>query len=184
MANNKNEKRAYVENLVFMQVPLCWVNFRGLEKNGSNKNHERKFNVVIDPERFDVEKIKEAGWNIKPKKPKEGHEDEPLMYTLEVAMWWNKYPPVIHKVTKEDNGKYKRTIMTEKAAEIFDDVEIVNANLEISPYFWNNNGRSGIKATLRKAQILIEKPKNNFDDFYEWDDDDDPYGENEEVPFD
>lgn len=181
MANNK---RAYVENLIFRGVDLCWVNFKGAERNGSNQNHERKFNVVIDPERFDVEKMKEIGWNVKLKKPKEGYEDQPIQYTLEVAMWWNKYPPIIHKVTKEENGKYKRTIMTEKAAEVFDDVKILEANLEISPYFWSNNGRSGIKAVLRQAQILIEKPKNQFDTFYEWDDEDDGFNGEDEVPFD
>ena len=91
-------------------------------------------------------------------------------------MRWDNYPPIIHQVTKQDNGKYKKTLMTEKSAELFDSAEIVNVNLEIGHgKTWYKDGRKGIKAYLKKA--MIEVVTDDFDDYYAWDDDD-------EVPFD
>lgn len=164
-------------NLKLTGAKITMRNFRGLDYNGYNPTHKRSFWLVLDPERYDVEAMKSDGWNVKEMKPREGHEDDPVMYRLEVETRWDKYPPVIHQVSKQENGKYKKTLMTEKSAELFDSADIVNVNLEISHgKTWYKDGRKGIKAYLKKAQI--EVVVDDFDSYYDWDDEDD------EVPFD
>lgn len=178
--NNKNREEGRFDktpNLKLTEAKITMRNFRGLDYNGYNPQHKRTFWVLLDPERYNIEKMQADGWNVKEIKPREGHEDEPQMFRLEVEMRYDVLPPIIHQVTKQENGKYKKTLMTEKSAELFDSAEIVNVNLEISHgRTWFMNGRYGIKAYLKKAQI--EVVTDDFDDYYAWEDDED------EVPFD
>ena len=181
--NNRNQADGRFDktpNLKLNEVKIAMRNFRGIDY-GYNPTHRRSFWLLLDPERFDIEAMKNDGWNIREIKPREGHEDEPIMYRLDVEMRWDNYPPVIHMVTKQPSGKYKRTLMTEKSAELFDGSEIVNVNLEISHgKTWFKDGRYGIKAYLKKAQI--EVVTDDFESYYEWDDEDEsPF---EDVPFD
>ena len=174
--NNQVGEFDKTPNLKLTEAKITMRNFRGLDYNGYNPLHKRTFWLLLDPERYDVDKMKQDGWNVKEIKPREGHEDDPIMYRLEVEMRWDNYPPIIHQVTKQDNGKYKKTLMTEKSAELFDSAEIVNVNLEIGHgKTWYKDGRKGIKAYLKKA--MIEVVTDDFDDYYAWDDED-------EVPFD
>lgn len=167
-------------NLKLNEVKIAMRNFRGLDYNGYNPLHKRTFWLLLDPERFDIQAMQDDGWNIREIKPREGHEDDPVMYRLEVEMRYDNYPPVIHMVTKKDNGKYKRTLMTEKSAELFDSAEIVNVNLEISHgKTWHKDGRKGIKAYLKKAQI--EVVTDDFDTYYDFEDDD--FTDVDDVPF-
>lgn len=183
--NNRNQSDGRFDktpNLVLKGIKIAMRNFRGLDYSGYNPTHKRTFWLLLDPERFDIQAMKDSGWNVREIKPREGYEDEPMMYRLEVEMRWDVMPPVIHMVTKKDNGKYKKTIMTEKSAELFDSAEIANVNLEISHgKTWFMNGKYGIKAYLKRAQI--EVVTDDFDTYYEFDDEDDPYGDNDEVPF-
>jgi hypothetical protein len=160
-------------------MKITMRNFRG-QDYGYNPTHKRTFWLLLDPERFDIQAMQDDGWNIKEIKPREGHEDDPVMYRLEVEMRWDNYPPVIHMVTKKENGKYKRTLMTEKSAELFDSAEIVNVNLEISHgKTWYMNGKYGIKAYLKKAQI--EVVTDDFDTYYDFEDED--FTDVDDVPF-
>ena len=181
--NNRNQADGRFDktpNLKLNEVKITMRNFRGLDYSGYNPQHKRTFWLLLDPERFDIDGMRADGWNVREIKPREGHEDEPQMFRLEVEMRYDILPPIIHMVTKQSNGKYKRTLMTEKSAELFDSSEIVNVNLEISHgKTWHKDGRKGIKAYLKKAQI--EVITDDFDTYYEWDDEDEsPF---EDVPF-
>lgn len=181
MANVRNNHQVgefdKTPNLKLTEAKITMRNFRGIDYNGYNPQHKRTFWLLLDPEKYDIEAMKADGWNVREIKPREGHEDDPLMFRLEVEMRWDILPPIIHQVTKQESGKYKKTLMTEKSAELFDSAEIVNINLEISHgKTWYKDGRKGIKAYLKKA--MIEVVTDDFDDYYAWEDDED------EVPFD
>lgn len=181
--NNRNQADGRFDktpNLKLNNMKITMRNFRG-QDYGYNPTHKRTFWLLLDPERFDIQAMKDSGWNVREIKPREGYEDEPMMYRLEVEMRWDVMPPVIHMVTKKDNGKYKKTIMTEKSAELFDSAEIANVNLEISHgRTWFMNDKYGIKAYLKRAQI--EVITDDFDTYYDFDDED--FTDDEEVPFD
>lgn len=173
-ANNRNQADGRFDktpHLVLKDVKISMRNFRGLDRNGFNPQHRRTFWLLLDPERFDIQAMMNDGWNIKEIQKREGHEDDPTMFRLEVEVRWDNFPPVIHQVTKLENGKYKRTLMTEKSSEVFDSSDIVNCNLEIGHgKTWYMNGKYGIKAYLKKAQI--EVAVDEWDSYYDWDEDD------------
>ena len=178
---NRNETEGRFDNtpnLIMKGAKIIFRNFRGKDY-GYNPNHKRTFSILLDPDETDIEAMREDGWNVKPIKPREGYEDEPQMFKLEVEVRWDKYPPSIWQITsngEDENGnkKYSRTKMDEESVGTFDTAEIVNVNVEISHgKTYSCNGKVGIKAYVRKMQI--EVVQDEFDSFYDFDDEDDVF---------
>lgn len=165
-------------NLIIEGAKLIRRNFRGIDY-GYNPNHNREFSILLDPEEFDVDALKDDGWNVKEMRKREGYEDEPTMYSLTVHARFDNFPPVIWLVTQSgenSEGKpvYKRTRLDEESCACIDTAEIANVNVEISHgKTYTMNGKTGIKAYLKKMQI--ELVQDRFDELYEWDEEDLPY---------
>lgn len=182
MANRNQNRNDYdkTANLVVENAEIIFRNFRGIDR-GYNPKHEKSFSLLVKPERFDIEAMKNDGWNLKALKPREGYEDEPVNYHLPVTVRFDNFPPRIYLVTKVSNEgekpRYRKTLLDEESAFMIDTAEIANVNLEISHgKTYDFNGKVGVKAYLKT--MYIELVEDRFDSLYDFVDDDD------ECPFD
>lgn len=180
MANNRRNERTdfdKTENLVIENADIMFRNFRGIDR-GYNAKHEKSFSLLVDPDRFDVESMRNDGWNLKPLKPREGYEDEPVKFHLPVTVRFDKFPPRIYLVTKvsEDGEKprYRKTLLDEESSFMIDTADIANVNVEISHgRTYDFNGMVGIKAYLKT--MYIELVEDRFDSLYDFEDEESPF---------
>lgn len=162
--------------LLFDGVKIISRNFRGIDYNGKNKTNKKTFKINLDPDITDVQELKEQGWNVKELPPRDGHEDEPPRFVLEVEARWDKFPPVIHLVTERVDvpGKYTKTLITDEiGAKVIDTADIIKCKVEVSGYKWEVNGERGIKAYLKR--MIVETRADKFEEMlgeYDFGDDD------------
>lgn len=139
-------KRA--NNLVIEDAKIMFRNFAGAESE-YNRRGSRNFCVAIE----DAEQAKaliKDGWNIRLLAPRDEMED-PLHY-LPVAVSFEHIPPIVTLVTSRN-----KTPMTEETVGMLDYAYVINADITISPYHWEVNGKSGIKAYLKSGWFTIEE---------------------------
>ena len=137
-----------IRNIVIDNAEIIFRNFAGIEKK-FNRSGDRNFCVIIDdPE--NAKQLEDDGWNVKTLAPYE-EGDEPTYY-IPVSVKYDKFPPKIILVTKENE-----TPLDEDRISLLDDAEIVNIYLIIRPYRWTVNGKSGIKAYVKTMQVTIEE---------------------------
>lgn len=135
---------------------ILFRNFSGEEKKDPNtgkivnREGDRNFCIQINPE--DADRLLADGWNVKHSKPSEEYDD--VIYYLPVAVRFDNFPPTIKMYTKR-----KEERLSEDTVAILDDVNTVikSADIAINPSAWEVNGRSGIKAYLSKAYIVVEE---------------------------
>lgn len=124
---------------------------------------KRTFCVEI-PEDM-VKQLEADGWNLKSRESR--NDPDALVHYLKVEVSYRARPPKI--VCIPDITK-RRVYLTEQTVDSLDYVEILNVDLTISPYQWEVNGNSGVKAYLGTMYVTIaEDPL------------DAKYDENEEV---
>lgn len=172
---NRNERNDFDKsaNIVVDDAQIIFRNFRGIDR-GYNPKHEKSFSLLVNPDRFDIESMRDDGWNIKQLKPREGYEDEPINYHLPITVRWDNFPPLIYLVTKVEGGKYRRTRLDEETSFMIDTAEIANVKLEISHgRTYDFGGKVGIKAYLKK--MYIELVEDKFEEAYDFIDDEDPF---------
>ena len=130
---------------------IRWKNFSGEPDKFHPKGGYRNFNVDIeDPEM--AQKLANDGWNVKIHPPKE-EGDDPL-HTLEVAVSFDNYPPKIVMVTSRNKVE-----LDEDSVHVLDTADILTSDLIISPYNYDVNGKTGIKAYLKTGYITIEEDR-------------------------
>lgn len=130
-------------------------NFRG-EKNDCNTNGDRKFTLLLNENIAD--RLKERGWNVKmwvPKNDDPTRVPEPPVPILDVAVDFSKpdmFPVTIEMKTGDDVVE-----LDEDTVGILDTADILNADIVLRPHYWNMNGRTGIKAYLKKLTVTLEE---------------------------
>ena len=135
-------------NIVIENARIGFRNFSGKEGK-FNPPGKRNFCWFIDD--FDLaERLKSDGWNVKELRPRE-EGDKPQPY-LQVAVNYDNRPPKIVLVTS--SGK---NVVNEEEVGMLDWAEISNVDLIVTPYNWEFNGRSGIKAYVKSMYITIEE---------------------------
>jgi len=137
------------KDLIIEGAKIIFRNFSG-KPDEYNREGDRNFNVIIeDPDM--AKRLADEGWNIKVRLPKE-EGDEPL-YRLPIKInLKGEYPPKIWLVTRKAN-----TLMTEETIGSLDYAEIKNVDMVITPYFWEVNGKKGIKAYLKNMYVTLEE---------------------------
>lgn len=133
------------DQLIIENAEILFRNFEGREEK-YNPAGRRNFCVLINHE--DAPALLAEGWNIKELNPRD-EGDEPQPY-LQVAVSFANVPPNVILVTGQ--GK---TLMTEETIGMLDWVEIKEVDLIITPYHWEVNGKSGIKAYTKSLYITI-----------------------------
>ena len=123
---------------------IVYRNFRG-EGSKFNREGDRNFAVVI-PSQEIADELIEAGWNVKIKPPRD-EDDTPFMY-LPVKIKFSERGPHIYLVTGRAQNK-----LDEDSVSIIDDIDIVSVDMDIRPYDWEVNGKSGRTAYLQSMRV-------------------------------
>ena len=126
---------------------IIYRNFRG-EGSKFNREGDRNFAVLIpDPEQADA--LIAEGWNVKIKPPRE-EGDDPFMF-LPVKIKFNDRGPKIYLKTGDTQVR-----LTEESVDCIDSIDILSVDLDIRPYDWNVNGKTGRTAYLQAIKITQE----------------------------
>ena len=126
---------------------IIYRNFRG-EGGKFNREGDRNFAMIIpDPELAD--ELIERSWNVKIKEPRE-EGDEPFMY-LPIKVKFNDRGPQIYLVTGDRTNRLEEDVVS-----MLDDIDIRSVDLDIRPYDWEVNGKTGRTAYLQAMQVTQE----------------------------
>lgn len=130
--------------LMIDDARIVYRNFSG---TGSRYNREgdRNFAVVI-PDKEIADALVENGWNVKIKPPRE-EGDSPFMY-MPVKVKFNDRGPNVYLVTGKRMNK-----LDEESVSCLDDVDIQSVDMDLRPYDWEVNGRSGRSAYLQSIKV-------------------------------
>lgn len=123
---------------------IIYRNFSGAPSQ-FNREGDRNFAVVI-PDQEIADALIEQGWNVKIKPPRDD-QDTPFMF-LSVKIKFNDRGPNVYLKTGHALNK-----LTEETVGMLDDVDIVSVDLDIRPYDWEINGKTGRTAYLHSMQV-------------------------------
>lgn len=151
-----------------LQIDDARIIYRNFSGVGSRFNREgdKNFAVVIpdiayDQDVYEYEKglreerdirrlhevLIESGWHVKIKPPRE-EGDMPFMY-LPVKVKFNDRGPNAYLVSGKAVNK-----LDEDTIKRLDDVDIRSVDLDIRPYDWNVNGKTGRTAYLQSINVV------------------------------
>lgn len=126
------------------EAAIIYRNFAG-RGDKFNREGDRNFALII-PTKELADRLINDGWNVKVKPPRDDQET-PFMY-LPVKIKFNDRGPNCYLVTA---GRANR--LDEESIGILDDVDILNVNLDIRPYDWEVNGKTGRTAYLQGIEV-------------------------------
>ena len=126
---------------------IAFRNFRG-EGDKFNREGDRNFVLIIPTEEI-ADALTKEGWNVKIRDPRE-EGDTPFMY-LPVKVKFNDRGPQVYLVT---GNRINR--LDEGTVAMLDDIDIINVNLDIRPYDWDVNGKTGRTAYLQAIEVFQE----------------------------
>ena len=133
-----------------LQIDDARIIYRNFSGVGSKFNREgdRNFAIYI-PDEDMAEELKERGWNVKIKPPREDG-DDPFMF-LPVKIKFNDRGPSVYLVTGN-----KKTPLNESTVSCLDDIDILSVDLDIRPYDWEVNDKTGRTAYLQSIWVTQE----------------------------
>lgn len=124
---------------------IIYRNFAGVGSK-FNREGDRNFAVIIpDEETKDV--LVENGWNVKIKDPRDEYED-PFMF-LPVKIKFNSRGPAAYVVSGDSV-----TRLSEETIEMLDEIDIASVDMDIRPYDWEVNGKTGRSAYLQAINVI------------------------------
>ena len=140
--------------LQFDDVEIKWPNFSG-KPDKYNRDGKRSFNIVIPDEEM-KQALEAEGWTVKTK-PTNDEYDKPLYY-MPVKVSYHHDEDLQHLdpvVLLDTNGRVNE--LDEESIGELDYIEILEIpHMDISPYDWEVNGKTGRSAYLKKAVIVQE----------------------------
>ena len=131
-----------------LQIDDAKIIFRNFEGRGDKFNREgdRNFSLLIeDPDTADA-MIKE-GWNVRIKEGRDP-EEGPFM-RLPIKVKFTDYGPNVYLVS---GGR--RVELDEESISCLDNIDIESVDMDIRPYDWEVNGRTGRTAYLQSMQVV------------------------------
>ena len=131
-----------------MQIDDAKIIFRNFEGRGDkfNRDGDRNFSLLIeDPNTADA--MIEKGWNVKIK-PGRDADEEPFM-RLPVKVKFTDYGPTVYL-----NSAGNVVKLDEDSIGCLDNIEIETVNMDIRPYDWEVNGRTGRTAYLQSMEVV------------------------------
>lgn len=131
-----------------LQIDDARIIFKNFEGRGDKFNREgdRNFSLLIeDPNTADA-LIKE-GWNVKIKPGRD--EDEGDFMRLPVKVKFTDYGPNVYLVS---GGR--RVELDEESIACLDNIDIESVDMDLRPYDWDVNGRTGRTAYLQSMQVV------------------------------
>ena len=134
---------------------IVYRNFSGAPSK-FNREGDRNFAVVIETQE-QADALIEEGWNVKIKAPRDEGED-PFIY-LPVKIKFNDRGPSVYL----KSGKAMRKL-GEDTVDVLDNVDILSVSMDLRPYDWEVNGKSGRTAYLQSINVTQEVDR--FADMY------------------
>ena len=131
-----------------LQIDDARIIFKNFEGRGDKFNREgdRNFSLLIEDENTANALIKE-GWNVKIKPGRE-EGDDPFM-RLPVKVKFTDYGPNVYLVTGN-----RRNELDEESISCLDNIEIESVDMDIRPYDWEVNGKTGRTAYLQSMEVV------------------------------
>lgn len=126
---------------------IVFRNFRG-EGGPYNREGDRNFALVIPTEEM-ADELTAEGWKVKTKDSRE--EGEPPFMFLPVKVKFNDRGPNVYLITGNASNK-----LDEESVGCIDDIDIRSVNLDIRPYDWEVNGKTGRTAYLQSMEVVQE----------------------------
>lgn len=123
---------------------IIYRNFSG-EPSKYNREGDRNFAVVIDNQEI-ADALIENNWNVKIK-PAMDSDDVPFMYLPVKVKFSDRGPNVYLKTADRVNR------LDEESIECLDHIDILGVDLDIRPYDWEVNGKSGRTAYLQSIHV-------------------------------
>lgn len=145
---------------------IIFKNFTGKDDKFGREG-DRSFSIVIEDDAL-AEQLANDGWNVKPLTPRDP--DEKVNHFIKVKISFKVRPPKIWLLTN-----HKRTLLDEDTTATLQYARIENADVVVSPWRWEVNGKTGIAAYLETLYVKIED--DPFADKYT------DYESSDEVPF-
>lgn len=142
--------KKFIENLILNDIPgncIYWKNFSG-RPSEFNRDGKRSFHLALD-EDF-ARDLETQGWKIK--WPKEQNEEGTLRPLLPVFLRFDVVPPNVWMIN--ESGKLK---LDDESVEELDHSYIEKVDLVITPYHWEFNGQTGIKAYVKSMAAVMEE---------------------------
>lgn len=125
---------------------IIYRNFRG-EGGKFNREGDRNFAMII-PNQELADELIARGWNVKIKEPRE--EGDLFMY-LPVKVKFNDRGPQVYLVTGDRTNRLEEDVVS-----MLDDIDIRSVDLDIRPYDWEVNGKTGRTAYLQCMEVIQE----------------------------
>ena len=124
---------------------IIYRNFAGI---GSKYNREgdRNFAVIIPNQEIADELIND-GWAVKIKPPRD-EDDSPFMY-LPVKIKFNSRGPAAY--VKSGNSVQR---LNEETIGMLDEIDIQSVDMDLRPYNWEVNGKTGRSAYLQAINVI------------------------------
>lgn len=134
-----------------LQIDDAKIIYRNFAGAGSKFNREgdRNFAVLIEDEAV-AEQLTNEGWNVKIKPPRD-EEDSPFMY-LPVKVKFNDRGPSVYL----KSGNATPTRLDEESVACLDEIDILGVDLDIRPFDWEVNGKTGRTAYLQSIYVTQE----------------------------
>ena len=122
--------------------------FKNFEGRGDKFNREgdRNFSLRIDDENTADALVKE-GWNVRIKEGRD--EDEGPFMRLPIKVKFTNYGPNVYLRTGNRVNE-----LNEESIACLDSIEIDSVSMDIRPYDWDVNGRTGRTAYLQSMEVV------------------------------
>lgn len=133
-----------------LQIDDARIIYRNFSGAGSKFNREgdRNFAVII-PDQEMADALIAEGWNVKIKPPRD-EDDTPFMY-LPVKIKFNDRGPNCYLATGTRMNR-----LDEESICCLDDVDILTVDMDLRPYDWEVNGKTGRTAYLQSIKVTQE----------------------------
>lgn len=122
--------------------------FKNFEGRGDKFNREgdRNFSLRINDEST-ADALVDAGWNVRIKEGRD--EDEGPFMRLPIKVKFTNYGPNVYLRTGDRMNE-----LNEESIACLDNIEIESVDMDIRPYDWDVNGRTGRTAYLQSMEVV------------------------------
>ena len=124
---------------------IVYRNFAG-EASAYNREGDRNFAVVIETEEQERALVEE-GWNVKAKPSRSDPDD--IFRFLPVKIKFNDRGPAIYMAMGDKEVK-----LDENNVKLLDKADIARVDLDIRPYDWEVNKKTGRSAYLSAMRVV------------------------------
>lgn len=125
---------------------IIFKNFSGAASK-YNRAGDRNFAVII-PNQDICNELIDAGWGVKINPPREEY-DEPFMFLPVKVKFDNRGPSIYVR-----SGAGVPTRLNEETVGMLDEIDISSVSMDLNPYDWEVNGKTGRSAYLAAMEVI------------------------------